>query len=73
MAKRRRKSGIPGLTVNFSAKRAFGVTRAKQRFARSTGLPTTRAGRQRKIGAMVSSPRLIGIGLIILVALIILL
>ena len=37
-------TGIPGLS--FSAKRAVGVTKAK----RTTGIPTTRSGRQRKIG-----------------------
>jgi len=50
MAKRRRgtNTGIPG--VSFSWKRALGITRAKQRFARATGIPTTRSGRQRKVG-----------------------
>jgi hypothetical protein len=43
---------IPG--VSFSAKRALGVTKAKQRFARATGIPTTRAGMQRKIGGAVT-------------------
>ena len=38
---------IPGLS--FSLKRALGITRAKQ-FARTTGIPTTRAGVERKIG-----------------------
>jgi hypothetical protein len=44
-----RKSIIPGLT--FSWKRALGITGAKQSFARRTGIPTTRQGMQRKIGA----------------------
>lgn len=39
---------IPGLS--FSLKRALGITRAKQQFARTTGSPTTRAGVERKIG-----------------------
>jgi hypothetical protein len=43
------KSIIPGLT--FSWKRALGITGAKQSFARRTGIPTTRQGMQRKIGA----------------------
>lgn len=47
MAKRK-KSVIPGLS--FSWKRALGVTKAKQKIARKTGIPTTKAGRQRKIG-----------------------
>lgn len=40
--------GIKGLS--FSWKRALGVTAAKQKFARETGIPTTRAGLERKIG-----------------------
>lgn len=39
---------IPGLS--FSLKRALGITRAKQQFTRTTGIPTTRAGVERKIG-----------------------
>ncbi len=39
---------IPGLS--FSLKRALGITRAKQQFARTTDIPTTRAGVERKIG-----------------------
>lgn len=38
----------PGLT--FSWKRALGVTRVKQRISRTTGIPLTRGGRQRKLG-----------------------
>jgi len=47
----KKKSIIPGLS--FSWKRALGITRAKQRISRVTGIPTTKAGRQRKIGAML--------------------
>lgn len=39
---------IPGLS--FSLKRALGITRAKQQFARTMGIPTTHAGVERKIG-----------------------
>jgi hypothetical protein len=42
---------IPGVT--FSWKRALGVTQAKQQIARKTGIPTTKAGLERKIGNMV--------------------
>ncbi len=42
---------IPGLS--FSWKRALGVTQAKQQFARKTGIPTTKAGLERKIGKAV--------------------
>jgi hypothetical protein len=44
---------IPGLT--FSWKRALGITGAKQRFARRTGIPTTEQGIERKIGASLIS------------------
>lgn len=42
---------IPGLT--FSWKRALGVTQVKQQIARSTGIPTSRAGLERKIGKAI--------------------
>lgn len=42
---------IPG--VSFSWKRALGITSAKQKFARKTGIPTTKAGLERKIGRAV--------------------
>ena len=49
-----KKSGgikIPG--VSFSWKRALGITAAKQKFARKTGIPTTKAGLERKVGRAV--------------------
>ena len=42
---------IPGLS--FSLNRALGITRAKQNFARATGIPTSKAGLERKVGKMV--------------------
>jgi hypothetical protein len=39
-----KKSLIPG----FSWKRATGVTSAKRKVAKATGIPTTKAGRKRK-------------------------
>lgn len=51
MAKKKSGLGIPGLS--FSWKRALGITAAKQRFARKTGIPTTKAGLERKIGRAV--------------------
>ena len=42
---------IPGLS--FSWKRAVGITQLKQKIARKTGIPTTKAGIQRKIGAAI--------------------
>jgi hypothetical protein len=35
---------------SFSWKRALGVSSAKQKFARSTGIPTTKSGMERKVG-----------------------
>ncbi len=49
--RRRRKrfnTGIPGLS--FSWKRALGISRLRYRFARKTGIPTTKSGIQRKVG-----------------------
>ena len=51
MAKRRSNTGIPGLS--FSLNRALGITQAKQKFARETGIPTSKAGLERKIGRMI--------------------
>lgn len=48
MAKKKVK--IPG--VSFSAKRALGVTKAKTKIAKATGIPTTKAGRQKKLGKL---------------------
>ena len=45
---RRKKSLIPGLS--FSWRRAFGITSFKRSIAKATGIPTTKAGRQRKLG-----------------------
>ena len=42
---------IPGLS--FSWKRAIGLTRAKQEFARQTGIPTSKTGLERKIGRAI--------------------
>ena len=42
---------IPGVT--FSWKRALGITQAKQQFARKTGIPTSKAGLERKIGSII--------------------
>ncbi len=38
----------------FSWKRAVGITRAKNKISRATGIPLTKSGRQRKIGKIVS-------------------
>lgn len=58
MARRRRKSIIPG----FSWKRAVGITSAKRKIARYTGIPTTKSGRRTKMR------RLTGFGCLVEVA-----
>lgn len=45
-----KKSGIPGLS--FSWKRALGITKTKQKIAKATGIPTTKQGRQAKLGKL---------------------
>lgn len=42
---------IPG--VSFSLKRAIGVTNLKRLFTKTTGIPTTKAGIECKIGEMI--------------------
>lgn len=51
------KRGIPG--VSFSWKRAVGVSSAKQKIARATGIPTTKSGRQRKAGRAMGCATLV--------------
>lgn len=51
MARRKSNTGIPGLS--FSWKRALGITQAKQKIARETGIPTSKAGMVRKIGSII--------------------
>ncbi|MBQ0016219.1 MAG: hypothetical protein KBT04_04485 [Bacteroidales bacterium] len=46
-----RKSPIPGMS--FSWKRALGITQAKQKIARETGIPLTKSGLERKIGRTI--------------------
>ncbi len=38
---------------SFSWKRAAGITSVKQKFARQTGIPTTKGGLHRKIGSLM--------------------
>ncbi|MBO4520300.1 MAG: hypothetical protein J5787_03760 [Alphaproteobacteria bacterium] len=54
--------------MSFSWKRAVGISSAKARFARATGIPTTRQGRQRKAGAAMGCmiPIVCMIGILIL-------
>jgi hypothetical protein len=48
---RKTNTGIPGLS--FSWKRALGVTQLKREFTKKTGIPTTKAGVERKLGNMI--------------------
>ena len=48
---RKSNTGIPGLS--FSWKRALGITQAKREFTKSTGIPTTKAGVERKLGSAI--------------------
>ena len=45
-----KKKLIPGLS--FSWKRAVGVTAAKRKVAKATGVPTTKSGRRSKLGRL---------------------
>ncbi|MBQ8954841.1 MAG: hypothetical protein IJ048_12080 [Clostridia bacterium] len=45
MATRKKKSLFSG----FSWRRLLGITGVKRKIARTTGIPTTRSGRQRKL------------------------
>ena len=38
----------------FSVKRFIGISNARTKIARKTGIPTTKAGRQQKVGRIVS-------------------
>ncbi len=51
MTRHKSNTGIPGLS--FSWKRALGLTQARQRIARRTGIPTTKSGIERKIGSAI--------------------
>ena len=45
-----KKKLIPGLS--FSWKKALGVTSAKRKIAKATGVPTTKSGRRAKLGRL---------------------
>ena len=42
---------IPGLS--FGWKRALGITKAKRKISKATGIPTTKAGRKRKAQSLL--------------------
>jgi hypothetical protein len=47
----KKSTPIPGL--NFSWKRAVGLSQAKQKLARETGIPMSKSGLERKIGSTI--------------------
>lgn len=47
----KKSTPIPGLS--FSIKRALGISQIKQKIARETGIPTSKAGLERKIGSVI--------------------
>ncbi len=49
----KKSTPIPGLS--FSLKRALGITQAKQKIARQTGIPMSKVGLERKIGNILIS------------------
>ena len=55
----------------FSWKRAVGVTRAKQKLSRTTGIPLTKSGRQRKLGKAMTGggcTLVVGASMLVLIA-----
>lgn len=51
------KSIIPGFSLN----RALGITSAKQKIARATGIPTTKQGRKRKLQSSLWTAVAVGV------------
>lgn len=47
----KKSTPIPGLS--FSWKRAIGLSQAKQKIARETGIPMSKSGLERKIGSTI--------------------
>jgi hypothetical protein len=47
----KKSTPIPGFS--FSWKRAIGITQVKRELAKKTGIPTSKAGMQRKIGSVI--------------------
>ena len=47
----KKSTPIPGLS--FSWKRALGITQVRQKIAKATGVPTSKAGVERKIGSAI--------------------
>lgn len=70
MAGRKNKFKIPGLS--FSWKRALGITTVKRRIAKATCIPTTRSGRQAKVGRLMGCSLYLYILLIAVIACVVL-
>lgn len=54
--KRRKTSGtqiIPGVNLSISWKKLLGITKLKRWFTNKTGIPTTEAGMERKLGQWI--------------------
>ena len=49
----RQKGALAMSLGGFSPKRALGVTKAKQKIAKATGIPTTKQGRKRKAESLL--------------------
>ncbi|MDI1343613.1 MAG: hypothetical protein PSV22_05880 [Pseudolabrys sp.] len=49
-----RKKGLKIPGVSLSVNRALGVTNLKRKVARTTGIPTTQAGRDAKVGRILA-------------------
>jgi|GEM_PF-614478 hypothetical protein len=49
-SKRYTKTGIPGLSVRFNWKEFLGINKLRRKFTKQTGIPTTQAGIERKMG-----------------------
>lgn len=47
------KKSTPISGLSFSWKRALGLTQAKQRISKTTGIPMSKAGLERKIGNII--------------------
>lgn len=47
------KKSIPIPGLSFSWKRAVGLSQAKQKLARETGIPMSKSGLERKIGSTI--------------------
>ena len=47
------KTGIPGLSVRFNWKEFLGINKLRRKFTKKTGIPTSQAGIERKIGRTI--------------------